>query len=54
MPNKPRNGQSVGAGGVSRSDSRETPTDRRARLRARVKVMNEQLDERAKILPSGF
>ena len=65
MPEKPHNGdvgepvaptgsglQSSGRGGAPPGE--ETAFARNVRLRARVREMIDELDERAKSLPSGF
>jgi len=62
MPEKPRNGDVAPSGSVQGAlgsvpadgQTEETLVERRARLRARVRIMNDELDERAKTLPSGF
>lgn len=63
MPEKPRNGDVAPASGSlpttvgavpNPAPAEETVVERRARLRARVRIMNDALDERAKSLPSGF
>jgi hypothetical protein len=63
MPEKPHNGDVAPVSGSvpatlgaipNPAPAEESAVERRTRLRARVRRMNAELDERAKSLPSGF